>query len=46
MDFIERIFGIALDGGSGALELLLLAIPCAGLGALWLRRARRRQRRD
>lgn len=46
MDFIERLFGVAPDGGSGALEFLLLAIPVAGLGALRLRRAWRRRRED
>jgi hypothetical protein len=29
MDFIERIFGISPDGGSGSLEFLLLLIPIA-----------------
>jgi hypothetical protein len=38
MDFIERLFGIAPDGGSGALEFLLIAIPIAGLCYLTLRR--------
>jgi hypothetical protein len=42
MDFIERIFGIAPDGGSGALELLLFAVPIAGLCYLaWRRRTKR-----
>jgi hypothetical protein len=27
MDFIERIFGISPDGGSGSFETLLIAIP-------------------
>lgn len=31
MDFIERIFGISPDGGSGAFEFLLFAIPIGGL---------------
>jgi hypothetical protein len=31
MDFIERIFGVSPDRGSGALELLLFLIPVAGL---------------
>jgi hypothetical protein len=31
MDFIERIFGISPDGGSGMLELLLSVIPVVGL---------------
>lgn len=44
MDFIERIFGIAPDGGSGALEFLLFAIPIAGVILLLAKRARWRQR--
>jgi hypothetical protein len=31
MDFVERIFGVSPDGGSGSLEFLLLVIPIAGL---------------
>lgn len=31
MDFVERIFGISPDGGSGSFELLLLLIPIAGV---------------
>ena len=27
MDFIERIFGISPDGGSGTLEFAIFAIP-------------------
>jgi len=34
MDFIERIFGISPDGGSGSLELLLFLIPLAGIAYL------------
>jgi hypothetical protein len=34
MDFIERIFGISLDGGSGSLEVLLFLIPLAGIAYL------------
>jgi len=41
VDFIETIFGIAPDGGSGLLELLLLAIPVAGSCYLLIRRWRR-----
>ena len=40
MDFIERTLGIAPDLGSGGLELLLLAVPCALLALTWRRRAR------
>ena len=44
MDFIEKIFGISPDGGSGAFELLLFVIPIAGL--IWLYRSRSRDRSD
>jgi hypothetical protein len=43
MDFIERIFGISPDGGSGALEMSLFAAPILVLAYLVLRR-RARQR--
>ena len=45
MDFIERVFGLSPDGGSGWFEFLLFAIPLAGIAWLW-RRRRNRQRRD
>lgn len=40
MNFIENIFGLYPDGGSGALELLLFLIPIAGITAIrfWQRR--------
>ena len=44
MDFIERIFGIAPDGGSGSLEFMLFAIPIAGILYLAHRRRRRKDR--
>jgi hypothetical protein len=44
MDFIERIFGIAPDGGSGLFEVLLFVIPIAGL--LIMRQVRKRARRE
>jgi hypothetical protein len=44
MDFIERIFGIAPDGGDGSLEFLLFALPIAGL--CWLAARRHRRNRD
>lgn len=44
MDFIERMSGIAPDGGSGSLEFLLVAVPLAGIAYLVLRARQRRQR--
>jgi hypothetical protein len=44
MDFIEKIFNVAADGGSGSLEFLLLAIPIAVLYHLAFKRRLRRQR--
>lgn len=43
MDFIERIFGFAPDGGSGLFEVLLFLIPIAGILVVreWRRRSRR-----
>lgn len=44
MDFIERIFGFAPDGGDGSFEFLLFAIPMAGIVyLLWHRRLRHQQ---
>jgi len=42
MDFIERIFGLSPDGGSGSFELLLFLIPIAGIAYLIIRRRLRR----
>jgi len=44
MDFIERLFGIAPDGGSGWFETLLFFLPIAALIGLWLWRLRMRTR--
>ena len=44
VDFIERIFGISPDGGSGALEFLFFAVPIAGI--CWLAWRRRRRNCD
>jgi hypothetical protein len=43
MDFIERIFGLSPDGGSGLFEVLLFLIPIAGILAIreWRKRSRR-----
>ena len=38
MDFIERIFGVAPDGGSGSLEFLLFAVPLLGIAMFRLLR--------
>ena len=40
MDFIETIFGISPDGGSGAFEVFLFLIPVAGIIAMRLWRKR------
>ena len=45
MDFIERLFGLSPDAGSGWFEFLLFAVPLAGVAVLW-RRRRRRVRRE
>jgi hypothetical protein len=41
MDFIERLFGLSPDGGSGSLEVLLFLVPIVGVLALHLVRKRR-----
>ena len=45
MDFIEKIFGIAPDGGSGSLEVLLFLLPVVGLYLLYRLRANARRRK-
>ncbi len=45
MDFIERLFGFAPDGGSGSLELMLVSITLAVAFVIGLRRVVRRQKR-
>jgi hypothetical protein len=42
MDFIERLFGVSPDGGSGALELALFVAPLLIVAGLALARRRRR----
>lgn len=44
MDFIEQLFGFAPDGGNGALEFLLFALPIVGIVCLAFLRRRSRQR--
>jgi hypothetical protein len=45
MDFIERIFGISPDGGSGVFELMLFAVPILILVSLAARRRLQRHGR-
>jgi len=44
VDFIEKIFGFSPDGGSGAFEVLLFAIPIVGLYLLYQRRSSSRKK--
>jgi hypothetical protein len=47
MDFLETLFGFAPDGSDGTFELLLFALPMAGIVALsWWRRRRGAARRN
>ena len=45
MNFIETIFGISPDGGSGAFEVMLFVIPIAGMAAVsaWRKRSAARR---
>jgi hypothetical protein len=42
MDFIEKIFGIDPDGGSGATELLIIGVIVAAIVLVWSYRIKRR----
>lgn len=44
MDWIEQLFGVSPDGGSGALELLYYAVFAFAIVALVRWRVRRRNR--
>ena len=46
MDFIEQLFGVSPDGGSGLFEFLLFAVPLAGVALLYWRRKAAAKRRD
>jgi hypothetical protein len=46
MDFIERVFGMAPDGGSGSFEFLLFLVPLAGIAFLYFRSKRNETHRD
>jgi hypothetical protein len=41
MEFIETIFGISPDGGSGSFELLLFLLPVIGILLLYRARSRK-----
>jgi len=43
MDFIERIFGVSLDGGNGVVEICLMLILGAAIvaGGCWRYASRR-----
>lgn len=43
MDFIERLFGLSPDGGTGSLELLVMLVAGLAAARLWRTHARRRQ---
>jgi len=45
VDFIETVFGISPDGGSGSLEFLLFAVSAVGLCIIYLVRSARIVRR-
>ena len=38
MDFVERILGIAPDGGNGLLELAIFIVPLFMLFLAWVRK--------
>jgi hypothetical protein len=44
MDFIERLFGFAPDGGDGSFELLLFVIPIVALAIFYVFRERLRRK--
>ncbi len=41
MDFLEQVFGISPDGGSGTTELLFLILPILVAAFVMVRRYRR-----
>jgi hypothetical protein len=43
MNFLERLLGVAPDGGSGSLEMLLFLVPLAGMLLLRVWQSRRRR---
>jgi hypothetical protein len=45
MDFIEKIFGIAPDGGSGSLEMALILLPIVVATIIVFFRSRSQSRR-
>ena len=45
MDFIERIFGVSPDGGSGSLETAYFAVAVVAIAVFLYRGARKRAER-
>ncbi len=45
MDFIERIFGVSPDGGSGATEALIIVAVIAMGSLIYFRRQQQRKSR-
>jgi hypothetical protein len=45
MDFIERIFGVSPDGGTGAFEFMLFVLPVIGLYILYQHYSRSTRRK-
>lgn len=46
MDFIEKLFGVSPDGGSGLFEAILFVIPVIGIISLWAWRYRGKRDRN
>jgi hypothetical protein len=44
MNFIEQVFGISPDGGSGVLEFMLVLVPVLTVGVIYTVMAIRRKR--
>ena len=43
MDWIEKLFGVNLDGGNGTAEAVIITVVCASLFLVYLSVARRRR---
>jgi hypothetical protein len=42
MDFVERVFGISPDNGSGAFEIILFLVPIVAIAWIYAKRHRLR----